>query len=134
LGFILIAVSGIMVNQVVFYTGVVSLGIGTGLATVSNLSLMLDMTIAERVGLFIGVWGMANALSRLIGTILGGVVRDVVTHVAQAPVAGYIVVFGIEASMLVISLILLRYIDVRKFHQQAEQPSLVERAAIASEV
>ncbi|MCK4977065.1 MAG: BCD family MFS transporter [Anaerolineales bacterium] len=135
LGFILIALSGVVVNQVVFYIGIASLGIGTGLATVSNLSLMLDMTTADKVGLFIGVWGMANALSRLIGTILGGVVRDLVTQLAQTPVMGYIVVFGIEAAMLVISLILLRYIDVSAFRQRVrEQPSLVERAAIASDV
>jgi BCD family chlorophyll transporter-like MFS transporter len=135
LGFILIALSGVMVNQGVFYTGVASLGIGTGLATVSNLSLMLDMTTIDKVGLFIGVWGMASALSRLTGTILGGVVRDMVTQLAQAPVMGYIVVFGIEAAMLVISLILLRYIDVGAFRQRVgEQPSLVEQAAIASDV
>ena len=134
LGFILIALSGVFVNQVLFYTGVVSLGIGTGLATVSNLSLMLDMTTAEKVGLFIGVWGMANALSRLIGTILGGLVRDMVSQVALSPLAGYIVVFGIEAAMLVVSLILLRYINVSAFRLQAEEPSLVERAAIAGEV
>jgi len=135
LGFILIAMSGVMANQVVFYTGVASLGIGTGLATVSNLSLMLDMTTADKVGLFIGAWGMANALSRLIGTVLGGVVRDMVTQLAQTPVMGYIVVFGIEAIMLVVSLILLRYIDVGAFRQRVEEkPSIIERAAMASDV
>jgi BCD family chlorophyll transporter-like MFS transporter len=135
LGFILIALSGVMANQVVFYTGVASLGIGTGLATVSNLSLMLDMTTADKVGLFIGAWGMANALSRLIGTVLGGVVRDMVTQLAQTPVMGYIVVFGIEAIMLVVSLILLRYIDVGAFRQRVEEkPSIIERAAMASDV
>lgn len=135
LGFILIAFSGVVVNLTVFYVGVVSLGIGTGLATVSNLSLMLDMTTADKVGLFIGAWGMANALSRLIGTILGGVVRDMVTQLAQIPVMGYIVVFGVEAAMLVISLILLRSIDVSAFHRRVEEePSLLERAAIASDV
>jgi len=135
LGFILIAMSGVMANQVIFYTGVASLGIGTGLATVSNLSLMLDMTTADKVGLFIGAWGMANALSRLIGTVLGGVVRDMVTQLAQTPVMGYIVVFGIEAIMLVVSLILLRYIDVGAFRQRVEEkPSIIERAAMASDV
>lgn len=135
LGFIMIALSGVVVNLTVFYLGVIFLGIGTGLATVSNLSLMLDMTTADKVGLFIGAWGMANALSRLIGTVLGGVVRDVVTQLAQTPIMGYIVVFGVEAAMLVISLILLRSIDVSAFRRRVEEePSLLERAAIASDV
>jgi BCD family chlorophyll transporter-like MFS transporter len=133
LGFALIALSGIMVSSGVFYGGVVLLGIGTGLATVSNLSLMLDMTTARNVGLFIGAWGMSNAVSRLVGTVLGGAVRDLVNQVAQNPISGYVVVFIIEAIMLGASLLMLRRIDVAAFQGAAEEPSLVERAAIASE-
>ncbi len=134
LGFLLIVVSGLTASLGVFYSGVVFLGIGTGLATVSNLSLMLDMTVASNVGLFIGAWGMSNAISRLLGTILGGVVRDVVTRLSQDPVLGYVIVFGIEAVMLLVSLVMLRKINVAEFQRDAEQPSLVERAAVASEV
>ncbi len=133
-GFVLILVSGLLVNQGVFYSGVVLLGTGTGLSTVSNLSLMLDMTIASNVGLFIGAWGMANAISRLIGTVLGGVVRDVVTQFAQNPVTGYVVVFAIEAAMLLVSLVMLRQINVGEFQSQVDQPSIVERATIAGDV
>ncbi len=132
-GFILVVLSGIMTNQGVFYLGLVMLGLGTGLSTVSNLSLMMDMTTAESVGLFIGAWGMANAASRLVGTVLGGVVRDVVTQVALNAVTGYVVVFGIEAAMLIISLALLRRIDVSAFQKNAVQPALLERAAVAAE-
>jgi BCD family chlorophyll transporter-like MFS transporter len=134
LGFLLILASGLVFSQSVFYSGVVFLGIGTGLATVSNLSLMLDMTVASNVGLFIGAWGMSNAISRLLGTVLGGVVRDVVTRISQDPVMGYVVVFGIEAAMLLVSLFMLRGINVGEFQREAEQPSLVERAAVASDV
>jgi BCD family chlorophyll transporter-like MFS transporter len=133
LGFALIATSGVVLSQSIFYSGVLILGIGTGLSTVSNLSLMLDMTTASNVGLFIGAWGMANAVSRLVGSVLGGVVRDLVTSALQNPVNGYVLVFGIEAAMLLASLFLLRQIDVNAFHRQAEQPSLFEKAAIANE-
>ena len=132
-GFILISISGLLVKQGIFYSGVVFLGVGTGLATVSNLSLMLDMTTPQMVGLFMGAWGMSNAVSRLIGTVLGGVVRDVVTQFANNPVSGYIVVFIIEASLLVLSLILLQRINVTEFKSQVEKPSLVERAAMAAD-
>jgi BCD family chlorophyll transporter-like MFS transporter len=133
-GFVMITLSGLTFNQVVFYAGVVLLGIGTGLSTVSNLALMFEMTTVEMVGLFIGAWGMSNALSRLIGTVLSGVVRDLVTQVFQAPIMGYVVVFIIEAVMIAVSLVLLRKIDVRAFRQQADQPSVVERAAIAGDL
>jgi len=132
IGFILIAGSGGLESIQVFYSGVVLLGLGTGLATVSNLSLMLDMTMPGNVGLFIGAWGMANALSRLIGTLLGGVVRDVITQFAQNPISGYVVVFAIEAGMLLLSLWMLQRINVSAFRQQSRL-SVVERAAISSE-
>ena len=42
--------------------------------------------------------------------------------------------FGIEASLLFVSLLMLRNIDVSAFRQQAaEEPSLIERTAIAGE-
>ena len=88
MGFILIASSGLLSLPVVFYTGLVVLGIGTGLSTVSNLSLMLDMTTASKVGLYIGIWGMANAISRLLGSLIGGALRDVLTRLLQNPSNG----------------------------------------------
>jgi BCD family chlorophyll transporter-like MFS transporter len=132
-GFFFIAISGFLVNASVFYSGVVLLGLGTGLATVSNLSLMLDMTTASNVGLFIGAWGMSNALSRLTGSLLAGVVRDAITQFLRDPILGYAGVFAIEAAMILASLILLRQIDTRAFHQQVAQPGIVERAAMANE-
>jgi BCD family chlorophyll transporter-like MFS transporter len=132
-GFLLITASGLMLSQGVFYSGVVLLGAGTGLATTSNLSLMLDMTTPGNVGLFIGAWGMANAFSRLIGSVLGGAVRDLVTHLANVPLSGYIVVFGIEAAMLLVSLFMLGRINVSLFQAKAEMLSPVERAAVANE-
>ena len=94
-GFLLITTSGILQNRAVFYTGVVFLGIGTGVSTISNLSLMLDMTVDGQVGLFIGSWGMANAISRLIGSVLGGAGRDILVRTTGNVLLGYIIVFGI---------------------------------------
>jgi BCD family chlorophyll transporter-like MFS transporter len=76
---------------------------------------------------------MSNAVSRLLGTVLGGAVRDIVTQLAQNPLMGYILVFGIEAAMVGLSLLLLQYIDVGAFRRQAQEPSLLERAAIATD-
>jgi BCD family chlorophyll transporter-like MFS transporter len=132
-GFLLIVLSGLMIDARIFYIGVVLLGFGTGLSTVSNLSLMLDMTTVGKVGLFIGAWGMANAISRLIGSILGGAVRDLLTIVLPDPSLAYVVVFAILAILLLFSLFMLNRIDVQAFLENAEQTSLVERAALASE-
>jgi BCD family chlorophyll transporter-like MFS transporter len=105
----------------------------TDLSTVSNLSLMLDMTTAGKVGLFIGAWGMANAISRLSGSVLGGAMRDLLTRVLPDPTQAYVVVFSILALLLLISLFMLNRIDVQAFRETADGVTLVERAALASE-
>jgi BCD family chlorophyll transporter-like MFS transporter len=131
LGFILIVSSGILSLPPVFYSGLVVLGVGTGLATVSNLSLMLDMTTAGNVGLFIGIWGMANAMSRLVGSMIGGALRDVLTRLLQDPVLAYIAVFFGMAILMLISLWILSRIDVSQFRKQAEyQITILERATL----
>jgi len=86
---------------------------------------MLDMTLAGQVGAFIGAWGMADALARLLGTLLSGVVRDSIKALTGNSAAAYVTVFSIEALALVVSLILLRRISVADFREQT-QPSVVE--------
>jgi BCD family chlorophyll transporter-like MFS transporter len=131
LGFVVIVISGFMVSKDVFYTGVTILGIGTGLSTVANLSLMFDLTAPGMIGLYIGAWGFSNALSRLTGSILGGVVRDVVTQSTGQALSGYLVVFSIEALMLLVAAVMLTRIDVKKFQKSVEEPSFGEKIGLA---
>lgn len=133
-GFLLIATSPPLDSLSVFYGGILLLGTGTGLSTVSNLSLMLDMTAHGSVGLFMGAWGMSNAFSRLVGSLVAGAIRDILTQLFTSAVVGYIAVFVIEALMLLVSLWLLSRIDVGAFLSKVEQPGLVERAAAASDI
>lgn len=132
-GFALITLSGFNLQQSVFYAGVVLLGIGTGLSTVANLSLMLDMTTPENVGLYIGAWGMANAFSRLTGSVVSAALRDVVTVVSAQPLWGYVAVFAVLTLFLLISLLLLRRVDVGRFRRSAADLTVIERAALSAD-
>jgi BCD family chlorophyll transporter-like MFS transporter len=85
------------------------------------------------VGLYIGAWGFSNALSRLTGSILGGVVRDVVTQATGVALSGYLVVFSIEALMLLIAAIMLYRIDVNAFRKQVHEPAYLEKVALSAE-
>ncbi len=132
-GFIIIFLSGLLHSLSTFYTGVTLLGLGTGIATVSNLSLMFELTVPGEVGLYIGAWGVSNALSRLVGSVLGGVLRDAVSQLSGSPLAGYLAVFGIEALMLLAAALMLVRIDTAAFRLQAEAPSFAEKVALAAE-
>jgi BCD family chlorophyll transporter-like MFS transporter len=130
-GLLLIAASGLLDLEALFVPGIAALGFGTGIATSANLALMLDMTTPEQVGLFIGAWGLADALARGAGMLLGGVVRDLVSGATGNPSSGYITVFLIEAIMLAGSLLLLRAIDVSAF--RSRQPTLTELLALTGD-
>jgi BCD family chlorophyll transporter-like MFS transporter len=132
-GFVLLTMSGILDNQSIFYSGVILLGIGTGISTVSNLSLMLDMTVDGKVGLFIGAWGMANAVSRLVGSVLGGAGRDILAQLTGNVVVAYIIVFGVMAAFMMITVIMLNRIKVQEFQHKAEKLSVLERAALSGD-
>jgi len=133
IGFIIIVISGILANKEIFYIGITVLGLGTGLCTVANLSLMFDFTVPGLVGLYIGAWGFSNALSRLTGNVLGGVVFDVLKRATGSALTGYLVVFVIEGVLLLIAAIMLSRIDVNAFQKQAHEPSFVDKVALAAE-
>jgi MFS transporter, BCD family, chlorophyll transporter len=133
IGFILIVISGMITSQSTFYIGITLLGLGTGLSTIANLSLMFDLTVPEKVGLYIGAWGFSNGLSRLVGLLMAGVVADVATKLTGNALSGYLVVFGLEALMMFIAAIMLYRIDVSAFQKKAHDPSFAEKVALAAD-
>jgi BCD family chlorophyll transporter-like MFS transporter len=133
LGFVIIVVSGVIANRSAFYTGITLLGLGTGLSTIANLSLMFELTVPGNVGLYIGAWGFSNGLSRLVGLLLAGVVADIATKVSGNALNGYLIVFGLEALMLLIASMMLYRIDVGAFQKRIQEPSFVEKVGLASE-
>jgi len=132
-GFLVIIVSGVMQSLSIFYVGITLLGFGTGISTVANLSLMFELTVPEKVGLYIGAWGFSNGLSRLTGLLMAGVVADVATKITGHALSGYLVVFGIEALMLLAAVFMLYRIDAVTFQKQAHEPSFVDKVAVAGE-
>ncbi len=133
IGFIIIVVSGLTGSLTVFYVGITLLGFGTGISTIANLSLMFDLTVPEKVGLYIGAWGFSNGLSRLVGLLMAGVIADLATRITGDSLHGYLVVFGLEALMLLIAAVMLYRIDVNAFQKKAHDPEFVDKVALAAE-
>jgi BCD family chlorophyll transporter-like MFS transporter len=133
LGFLIIVTSGILRNLGVFYAGIMLLGFGTGIATVANLSLMYNLTVREKVGLYIGAWGFSNGLSRLVGLLMAGVVADLATQFTGDPLSGYLIVFSLEALMLFVAAFMLYRIDVGAFHKKAHEATFVDKVAVVAD-
>ncbi len=132
-GFLTILLSGLLDSTGTFYVGLVLLGFGTGLSTIANLSLMFDLTVPGQVGLYIGAWGFSNGLSRLTGLFLAGIVADLGTQVTGSALNGYLIVFGIEALMLIVAALLLSRIDPATFRKRAAEPAFEDKLALASD-
>lgn len=132
-GFITIVISGSTASTSAFYIGITLLGFGTGISTIANLSLMFDLTVPEKVGLYIGAWGFSNGLSRLIGLLMAGVIADVATQVTGDSMHGYLVVFGIEALMMFTAAVMLYRIDVGAFQKKAHEPEFTDKVALVAD-
>lgn len=131
IGLALIGASGLLGIKPVFIPGIVLLGLGTGMATSTNLALMLGMTAPEQTGLFIGAWGVADALSRVVGNFLGGFGRDVIAHLSESTLVGYVSVFFVEAALLLVSIAILRHINAETLNE--ERRSVTDVIAIAGD-
>jgi BCD family chlorophyll transporter-like MFS transporter len=132
IGFALIIVSGVVQSVSLLWGAVFVLGLGGGLMTVSNLSFMLDMTIAQAAGLYIGAWGVANFAGQALGNISSGLIRDVTLRLTGSEMVGYSTVFGLEILGLAAAVFLFRNITVETFRREAEV-KLPELLALASD-
>lgn len=132
LGLGLIALSGILGMPAIFTPSLIIFGFGSGISTAANLALMLDMTVPGQIGAFVGAWGVANSMARLLGTVLSGVTRDVLTDLFDARMPGYVIVFLLQAAAMIISLALLPRINTARFRREAA-PSTREIVALAGE-
>ena len=118
--FALIIATGFLGQANLFRGAVLLLGLGVGLMTVSNLSFMLDMTVPQAAGLYIGAWGMANSAGQAIGNVSSGPLRDLFFWLTGNPLMGYAAVFSLEIAGLLLAVWLFRSISVDSFRRQAE--------------
>lgn len=98
-------------------------GLSAGIGTNSALVLMLDLTLPEAAGTFVGVWGLAQALSRALGKVVGGGLLDLGRLLQQVLGSGseafpaYALVLGVELLVALAALWLLNQVNLRQFRE-----------------
>jgi BCD family chlorophyll transporter-like MFS transporter len=98
-------------------------GLSAGIGTNSALVLMLDLTLAEAAGTFVGVWGLAQAMSRAIGKVLGGGLLDLGRWLAELmglgadPFPTYALVLSVEVMVALGALLALNRVNLRQFRE-----------------
>jgi BCD family chlorophyll transporter-like MFS transporter len=111
----LIILAGFTQMEVILKLAMVLFGIAAGVATIGGISLMLDLTAAETAGTFIGAWGLAQAMSRALATVFGGVILDLGRAIFTIPVLAYGLVFALQAVGMIVAIGLLNRVNVVEF-------------------
>lgn len=122
--FILMILAGFIQTVTMLKSGVFLFGLATGIATNSAVSLMLDFTAAETAGTFIGAWGLAQAMSQAIATVLGGTLLDIGQQIFHTDLLAYTTVFGLEAIVMLVAVGLLSQVNVQEFQTRAQEAIL----------
>jgi BCD family chlorophyll transporter-like MFS transporter len=123
LGFGLLALSSSGQHLLLVRPAILVTGLGTGIFTVGGLSLMMDLTVAEQVGLFMGAWTLSQALANGLGSVGGGVLHDLGLARLGSEAGAYALVFGVEAVGSVAILGLLFKVDVGRFRTEVTELS-----------
>ena len=99
-------------------------GLAAGIGTNSALVLMLDLTLPQAAGTFVGVWGLAQAISRAFGKVLGGGLLDVGRWFQQrwfasspSPFPAYALVLGVEILVAIAALLMLSRVNLQQFRE-----------------
>ena len=117
----LVILSGFTQEENILKLAVILFGAAAGMATIGSISLMLDFTLAETAGTFIGAWGLAQAMSRACATLIGGIVLDTTRVIFTIPMVAYGSVFALQALGMVAAVIILNRIDIKEFKENTGQ-------------
>ena len=98
-------------------------GLAAGIGTNSALVLMLDLTLPQAAGTFVGVWGLAQALSRALGKVFGGGLLDLgqqlqrLLQLGEDPFPAFALVLLVEMVVAASALVLLARLNLRQFRE-----------------
>jgi BCD family chlorophyll transporter-like MFS transporter len=113
--FVLIILAGFTQQENILKLAMTLFGCTAGMATIGGISLMLDLTAAETAGTFIGAWGLAQAVSRALATVVGGVLLDLGKLIFTTPMLAYGLVFALQALGIILAIAILNQVNVQEF-------------------
>jgi BCD family chlorophyll transporter-like MFS transporter len=121
-------------GQTMLFQGLVfALGVGTGLASAGLLSAIVHFATAVRAGLLMSVWGLTHNLGQAVGSMLSGSVVDGITRLAGgSALVAYGAVFAVEASLLLVGLMLFNRVNVTASAAVSEASASAETRQVAS--
>jgi BCD family chlorophyll transporter-like MFS transporter len=107
IGFLVISLASNEANVTMFRIGVSLIGMGRGLFIVGSVAIVMTLADRNHAGLFMGLWGVMQALAQGFGAIGGGLARDVAEQMTGNVALGYVVVYATALGLLLLALVLI---------------------------
>jgi MFS transporter, BCD family, chlorophyll transporter len=126
-----VIVAGLTQKAIFLQLALLLFGMCSGLVTTGAISLMLDLTVPETAGTFIGAWGLSQALAKGLATIIGGTGLSIGKLISPNLMVAYGFVFSLQALAMAIAVYLLDRVNVREFQTSAKDTI---KAAIAADI
>lgn len=115
-GMAALAVAALTQQSSLVRPSLVVMGLFTGFFNVGALAMMMDMTVEGATGLFMGLWGVAQAFGNGMSSIGSGLLHTTLIESGLlAPSVAYTAVFGLEAIGMVVAAAVLMQLSVRRF-------------------
>lgn len=115
----LLLASGLTGSPPVLRLVMLLFGLAAGIGTNSALCLMLDLTLPQVAGTFVGVWGLAQAMARALGKLIGGGLLDLGRRLpfGDGAYPAYALVLAVEIGVAALALWMLSRLNVQQFRQ-----------------
>ncbi len=121
LGMLTLATAALTHQQAMVLPALVVMGLFTGFFNVGSLSMMMDMTIDGATGLYMGLWGTAQAFGNGTASFGGGALHTGLIETGLlAPNMAYFAIFGLEAIGMTAAALIVWRLSVTRFRSQHE--------------
>jgi MFS transporter, BCD family, chlorophyll transporter len=117
-GMIVLATAALNQQVELVLPSLVLMGLFTGFFNVGALSMMMDMTIEGATGLFMGLWGMAQAFGNGFASFSGGALHTgLIESGLMSPNIAYFSIFSLEATGMIVAAVVMWRISIANFRE-----------------
>ncbi|MDP5070328.1 MAG: BCD family MFS transporter, partial [Congregibacter sp.] len=132
-GFFLLGFIALFKLEAMLLPSLFIMGLCAGVFNVGALALMMDMTVKGATGLYMGLWGVAQAMGMGLSSVAAGSLHTgLIGSGLLAPETAYWAIFCAEASLLLSAAYALSLVNAPEFHRSAGRPDLVSEPPVRS--
>lgn len=115
-GFFLLGIVALLGLEGLLLPTLFCMGICAGIFNVGALALMMDMTVDGATGLYMGLWGIAQAIGMGGSSVMGGALHTaLIDSGALQPQTAYWLIFSLEGGLLLGAAMVLSLVNVDDF-------------------